>query len=106
MKHKIQGRIPDLDLYDTFVNNLKLDPEVKNSYKSKIKAQIEEETADAKAKTEKEFNQIIDEVAEILIERKANEIAENKLRNRGTEPEEPTTPEEPKGPDDKTPPSG
>lgn len=98
MKHKIQGRIPDLDLYDTFVNNLKLDPEVKNSYKAKIKAQIEEETADAKAKTEKEFNQIIDEVAEILIERKANEIAENKLRNRGTEPEEPTTPEEPKGP--------
>ena len=53
MKHKIQGRIPDLDLYDTFVNNLKLDPEVKNSYKAKIKAQIEEETADAKAKTEK-----------------------------------------------------
>ena len=105
MKHKIQGRIPDLDLYDTFVNNLKLDPEVKNSYKAKIKAQIEEKTADTKAKTEKEFNQIIDEVAEILIERKANEIAENKLRNRWTEPEEPTNPE-PKGPDDKTPPSG
>lgn len=98
LKRKIQGKTPDLDLYNTFVNNLKLDPELKNSYKAKIREQIKEASKDMQVKTEKEFNQIIDEVAEILIERKANEIAENKLRNRGTEPEEPTTPEEPKGP--------
>ena len=103
MKHKIQWIKPDLTLYDTFVNNLKITDNEKAIYKRKINEQIKELTESAEIKTEAEFNKLIDEIAEILTERAANEIAENKLRSRGTEPEEPATP---KGPDDKTPPSG
>ena len=99
MKHKIQWIKPDLTLYDTFVNNLKITDNEKAVYKKRINEQIKELTESAEIKTAAEFNKLVDEIAEILTERAANEIAENKLRNRGETPEEPATPEEPKGPD-------
>lgn len=97
MKHKIQGTKPDLKLYETFVNNLKITDNQKALYKQKLQKQIEELTKDVQWKTEKEFNDKISEIAEILIDRTANEIAENKLR-WGVEPEQPATPVEPKWP--------
>lgn len=97
MKRKIQGTTPDLKLYETFVNNLKITDNQKALYKQKLQKQIEELTKDVEWKTEKEFNDKISEIAEILIDRTANEIAENKLRG-GIEPETPATPTEPKWP--------
>lgn len=91
MKRKIVKKAPDLEAYNAFVDNLSIDPKVKDGYKQQALNAIEEIRKQLVGERESSFNALMTEVNKIIIDRKARDI----LDEKGTEPTKPTTPKQP-----------
>jgi len=78
LQNKMQSVIPNLKIYNTFVDNLKLDPKAKELYKTQAYETILRLRELTKGERERDFRKTMEEVNEILIERDANDIINTK----------------------------